>query len=59
MTASSHPTQPCIRKFGKPGSGDGSDSVGVDDIRNQMNDQNSEGGCGDDTSTVAVVEAEG
>ena len=58
-TSSGHPTQPGVRKFGKPGSGNGPDSVGVDDIRNQMDGQNDEGARGDDPSRVAVVEAEG
>ena len=59
MTPSDHPTIPEIREFGKPRSGNGFDSEGVDDIRNQMGDQNDEGARGDDDSRVAVVEAEG
>ena len=59
MTSSGDPTQPGIGKLGKPRSGDGFDSVGVDDMRNQMDGQNDEGARGDDPSRVAVFEAEG
>ena len=59
MASSGHTTIPEIRKFGKPRSRNGFDSEGIDDIRNEMDNENDEGACGDDDSRVTVVEAEG
>ena len=59
MTPSGDPTQPGICKFGEPRSRNGFDSVGVDNIWNQMDSQNDKDAHGDEASRVAVVEAEG
>ena len=59
MTSSGDPTIPEIREFGKPRSRNGFDSVGVDDVRNEMDGQNDEDAHGDDDSRVAVVKAKG
>ena len=50
MTPSGHPTQPGICKFCKPRTGNGFDSVGVDNIRDKMDGQNGKGARGDDAS---------
>ena len=59
MTSSGDPTQPGICKFSEPRSGNGFDSVGINNIRNQMDGQGDEGARGDDGSRVVAVEAEG
>ena len=59
IASSGDPTQPGIRKFGGPRSRNGFDSMGVDNIRSEMDGQNGEGGGGDDASRVVAFEAEG
>ena len=57
VTSSNNPAQPSVRDLGKPRPGNGPCSVPIDDIRNEVDDQNDEGGRAGDSGRVTNVEA--